>query len=181
MSRQRRPSGAFRRGARGVRRGAFLAGFLTSVTLNVSPNVTVGGGAAEATEPLRSGIEVSVIHATRTDGGAAIDPRLRDLPQLTREEPFVRYNVYSLLERKELSLESGKAATDPLVNGRVLELTLLDVTDRAGQKRFHLRAAIDEPGAKPLVLEVTASKNEPFFVAGQSYRGGTLFLELRVL
>ncbi len=135
---------------------------------------------ADAAEP-RPEIEVSVIHATRTDGGAAIDPRLRDLPQLTREEPFVRYNVYSLLERKELALEAGKAAADPLVNGRVLEVTLLEVTDHAGQKRFHLRAAIDEPGAKPLVLEVTAGKNEPFFVAGQSYRGGTLFLELRVL
>jgi|HubBroStandDraft_2_1064218.scaffolds.fasta_scaffold147863_2 hypothetical protein len=173
--------GAFCRGGRRGWRCAFLVGFGVSMGVNASLNGNACDGAAQAAEPSRSSIEVSVIHAMRTDSGAAIDPRLRDLPQLTREEPFVRYNVYSLLERKELSLETGKAATDPLVNGRLLELTLLDVTDRAGQKRFHLRAAIDEPGAKPLVLEVTAGKNEPFFVAGQSYRGGTLFLELRVL
>lgn len=163
-----------RSSSRGV--AAWRAAFVVGIVVGAG-GASTRAGAAEA----HPGIEVSVIHATRTDGGAAIDPRLRDLPQLTHEEPFVRYNVYSLLERKELALEPGRAAGSPLVNGRVLELTLLDVTDHAGQKRYHLRAAIDEPGAKPLVLEVTAGKNEPFFVAGQSYRGGTLFLELRVL
>jgi hypothetical protein len=139
------------------------------------------GEPARAAGPIRPTVEVSVIHATRTDGGAAIDPRLRDLPQLSREQPFLRYNVYTLLERKDLPLETGKASTDALVNGRVLELALLDVIERDGQKRFHMRATIDEPGRKPLILEVTAGKNEPFFVAGQSYKGGTLFLELVVL
>ena len=45
-----------------------------------------------------------------------------------------------------------------------------------------MRAEIGEPGKKAFLklLEVTASGNEPFFVGGQSYEGGTLFLELVV-
>ena len=43
-------------------------------------------------------------------------------------------------------------------------------------------AAIDDPGKQAFLklLEVTAGVNEPFFVGGQSYEGGTLFLEIVV-
>jgi hypothetical protein len=128
-------------------------------------------------------IEVTEIHALRTDGGTSIDPRLGDLPQLTREQPFLRYNVYRLVERRELPLEEQRPATDPLVNGRTLQVTLVDVAERgAGGRRFHIRAAIDDPGKQAFLklLEVTAGVNEPFFVGGQSYEGGTLFLEIVV-
>jgi hypothetical protein len=140
-----------------------------------------GGGASLAATERRPAIEVSVIQATHSDAGASIDPRLRDLPQLTRDQPFVRYNVYELLERKELPLEADKPATSVLPNARTLQVTLVDATD-AGAKRFHVRAEIGEPGKKAFLklLEVTASSNEPFFVGGQSYEGGTLFLELVV-
>ncbi len=142
-----------------------------------------GGKPARAEAPRRpSVVEVTVIHATRSDAGASIDPRLRDLPQLTRQEPFVRYNVYRLLDRRELPLEERKVVTDPLVNGRTLQITLLDVVERGTDRRFHMRTAIDEPGRQAFLklLEVTAGVNEPFFVAGQSYEGGTLFLEIVV-
>jgi hypothetical protein len=126
-------------------------------------------------------IEITVIHATRTDGGTAIDPGLKDLPQLTRDQPFVRYNIYKLVERKELPLDEGKPATYPIVNGRTLQITLVDV-EGAKAKRFHVRAAIEEPGKQAFLklLEVTTSEGEPFFVGGQSFQGGTLFLELVV-
>jgi hypothetical protein len=140
-----------------------------------------GAGAALAGPVRGPAIEISVIHATRSDGGSSIDPRLRDLPQLTRDQPFVRYNVYTLLERKELPLETDRPATSLLANGRTLQVTLVGADD-AGAKRFHVRAEIGEPGKKAFLklLEVTASGNEPFFVGGQSYEGGTLFLELVV-
>ncbi len=135
-------------------------------------------GAAAATRPT---IEITVIHALRTDGGLSIDPQLKDLPQLTRE-PFVRYNVYKLLDRKRLPLESGKAAASALVNGRTLQVTLIEPTADGGVPRYHVRAEIDEPGKRAFLklLEVTASSDEPFFVGGQSYQGGTLFIELVV-
>jgi hypothetical protein len=140
------------------------------------------GGSAQADASKPPAVEISVIHALRVDGGVSIDPRLRDLPQLTREQPFVRYNLYKLLGRKEVVIETGRPITEWLVNGRALQVTLLDATEQNGQKRFHLRVAIDEPGKGALLklLEVTASGNDPFFVGGQSYQGGTLFLELVV-
>ncbi len=156
----------------------FLAALLAAL---LAVLVGVRGGTALASPPPPV-IELSVIHALRADGGASIDPRLRDLPQLTRDEPFVRYNVYKLLERKDLALEPDKPSTSVLVNGRTLQVTLVDVAEDAGSKRFHVRAEIGEPGKKAFLklLEVTASPNEPFFVGGQSYEGGTLFLELVV-
>ena len=133
---------------------------------------------ARAAEPRGPVVELTIIHAFHTDGGAAIDPRLRDLPQLTRDQPFVRYNVYKVLERKTLPLEPGKPEASALPNGRTLQVTLVDQAER----RYHVRTEIEEPGKKAFLklLEVTASANEPFFVGGQSYEGGTLFLELVV-
>jgi hypothetical protein len=136
------------------------------------------GRAARATGGKPPTLEIRVIHATRTDGGAFVDPQLRDLPPLTKE-PFVRYNVYKLLDRTQLPLEKGKPLSYALANGQTLQVTLLDVTSDA---RYHVRAEIGGPGDKAFLklLEVTASANEPFFVGGQSYKGGTLFLELSV-
>jgi hypothetical protein len=151
-------------------------------TLLAAALVGVLGGPAQAAAPKPPTIEISVIHALHVDGGLSIDPRLRDLPQLTREQPFVRYNVYKLLGRKELVVEAGRPVTERLVDGRALQVTLLDANEQDGRNRFHMRVAIDEPGKGSLLklLEVTASGNEPFFVGGQSYQGGTLFLELIV-
>jgi hypothetical protein len=140
----------------------------------------VGERVARAAAPAGPRVEISVIHALRSDAGGSIDPRLRDLPQLTRDQPFVRYNVYRLLDRKELPLERGKPTPYALVNGRTLQVTLTDVTQDKGERRYHARVEIGEPGKQAFLklLEVTASANDPFFVAGQSYEGGTLFLEL---
>ncbi len=136
----------------------------------------------QAGSPGRPAVEISVIQAALNDGGAALDPQLSDLSRHTREQPFLRFNTFKLLDRRELPIQVGKSVTDTLVNGRTLEVTLLDVTERAGDKRFHLRAGIDEPGKQALLklLEVTAGANDPFFVAGQAFRGGTLFLEIVV-
>jgi hypothetical protein len=130
-------------------------------------------------------LEITVIYAARSDAGAFIDPALRDLPQLTRDQPFVRYNVYKLLERRQQPLETDKPDTYGIVNGRTLQVTLVDVTTTAAphpDRRYHVRAAIGEPGKQAFLklLDVTATEGEPFFVGGQSYQGGTLFLELVV-
>jgi hypothetical protein len=127
-------------------------------------------------------LEVSVIQATYVDGGASIDPQLRDLPQLTRDQPFVRYNVYRLLDRKQFRFEEGKPVIEALANGRSLQVVLEGTSVEGTEKRYRVQTQIADPGKKAFLrsLEVTASANEPFFVAGQSYRAGTLFLELVV-
>jgi hypothetical protein len=147
-------------------------------------SLTIALGAAElqAGVPSRPAVEISVIQASLTDGGLTLDSQLPDLARHTREQPFLRFNTFKLLDRRELPIQVGKPVVDTLVNGRTLEVTLLDVADRGGDKRFHLRAGIDEPGKQALLklLEVTAGANDPFFVAGQAFRGGTLFLEIVV-
>jgi hypothetical protein len=148
----------------------------------------LGSGVALGAASKAQILEVSVIHATRIDGGASIDPQLRDLPELTRQQPFIRYNAFKLLDRKELPIDKGKPVAYGLVDGRALQVTLVDITDadagadRRNDRRFHVRAEIAGPGTKEFLklLEVTAGANEPFFVGGQSYKGGTLFLELVV-
>ncbi len=153
---------------------------LASLVLAVA--LLAGGRAALAAGPHGPAIEITVIHAMRSDAGASIDPLLRDLPQLGRDAPFDRYNVYKVLERRELPLEVDKPAASNLPNGRVLQVTLVEPPIAGPAGRFHVRAEIGEPGKKAFLklLEVTASGNEPFFVGGQSYEGGTLFLELVV-
>jgi hypothetical protein len=126
-------------------------------------------------------LELSVIFATRSDAGASVDPQLRDRLQLSKE-PFARYNVYKLLERERFPLEVGRPVVHALANGRTLHVVLDGVAEDAGEKRYKMEAQISEPGKKAFLrsLQVTASENEPFFVGGQSYQGGTLFLELAV-
>jgi hypothetical protein len=127
-------------------------------------------------------LELSTIYAIRSDGGASIDAHLRDLPQLTRDQPFVRYNVYRLLDRKQVPFESGKPVEYALANGRTLRVELAGVSTDAGERRYQVQAQIAEPGKKAFLrsLAVTASENEAFFVGGQSYQGGTLFIELQI-
>ncbi|MGH7439812.1 MAG: hypothetical protein ACRENE_29340 [Polyangiaceae bacterium] len=137
------------------------------------------GGTARADGPLeqRAHVQISVIHALKSDGGASIDPRLRDLPQLTRDQPFVRYNVYKLLDRKEMPISVGPPVPYSLANGRAMQVRLTQVGVEGGATRYHVRVEIDEPGKQPVAVEVTAGPKEPFFVAGHNYEGGTLFIE----
>jgi hypothetical protein len=142
---------------------------------------TVGGGVVLGAGSRAPSVEIRVIHATRVDGGASIDPQLRDLPQLTRDQPFVRYNVFRLLDQRVLPFEKGKPVVYELVDGRTLQITLVEPTIPKSDGRYHLRAGIAGLGREFLkLLEVTAGANEPFFVGGQSYKSGTLFLELVV-
>jgi hypothetical protein len=120
--------------------------------------------------------EILVIHATKEDAAAFVDPRIGRLPHLGKK-PFSDYTSFKLVEKKVLTLEKGKAESYALVTGRTLRVTLQSVTTDA---RYVVEASIDQPG-KPeylKLLEVTAAANEPFFVGGQSHKGGTLILSI---
>jgi hypothetical protein len=142
----------------------------------------VAAGAAGVAWAASSGgptIELSVIHATRTDGGGSVDPQIHDLPQT--QQPFAQYNVFRLLDRRALQLDATKPVSFPLVNGRTVVVQLDGVTD-AAQRRYQLEATISEAGKADFLkgLHVTAGDNQAFFVGGQSFQGGTIFLELVV-
>jgi hypothetical protein len=141
-------------------------------------------GSAGAASTRIPSIELTIIYATHVDGGASIDYRLPNLSRLTRAQPFARYNVFKLLDRRQFPLEAGKAVHYQLLNGRDVEITLGGVTPGdAGEPRYQLEAHIGDPGKAAYLkgLQVTLSANQPFYVGGQSYQGGTLFLELALL
>lgn len=123
--------------------------------------------------------EVLVLHATQQPGAGSIDPQIGNLPQL-KKPPFSAYNTYKLVGKTSLALEKSKPQTYALVNGRVLQVTLEDVT---ADKRYKVAAAINQPSGKDFLrlLEVTAAPNETFFVAGQSYQSGILVLGMRIV
>jgi hypothetical protein len=143
----------------------------------------VGPGSAAALDAgTGPSVEIRVIEGFHTDGGASIDGQLADLPQLTQEQPFLRYNVYHLLDSKRFPLTSGQTVSYGLVNGRTLQVTLAEVVESKSQRRYKMEAQIVEPGKRAFLksLQVTAGPNQPFFVGGQQYQGGMLFVELVV-
>jgi hypothetical protein len=135
---------------------------------------------AEAGKPK---VEIMVLHATQDPKGAHIDPQVAKMPQLT-QPPFSAYNSYALLDKKVLPLDAMKTAEPwkgkpsapyTLVNGRILQVTLIE---SLADKRFQVGAEINQPGGQAFLklLEVKAAANEPFFVAGQSYKDGILVI-----
>jgi hypothetical protein len=148
-------------------------------------------GAAQAASTHNPTLEVSLIEATADDAGLSIDPQLKDLsPAALQQPPFTRYSSYRLLQRQPFPLATGKPVTLSLPNGRTLRATLTGTSATGadggpGEKRYQLEAEIVATGDSGTAaflrsLQVTVSGNEPFFVGGQSYRGGTMFIELNV-
>ena len=114
--------------------------------------------------------EVLVVLAKEEEG--QIDPQLKKLTAL-RRPPFNSFRSMKILSRPKLKLTPGKDAFVSLPNGRRLKLTLLRVMPDG---RYKVRAAINRPNKSDYLplLQVVASAGDPFFVAGQSYQGGTL-------
>jgi hypothetical protein len=89
-----------------------------------------------------------------------------------------------LLHRHAIALRLQQPDATQLPNGRTLRTVLKAVLP---EDRFRVAASISRPprdgdkegGYLPL-LEVTAKSGEPFFVAGQSFRGGILVVGIQV-
>lgn len=120
--------------------------------------------------------EVLVVLAKEEQG--KIDPQLKDLTAL-RRPPFNAFRSMKILSRPKLTLTPGKDAFVSLPNGRRLKLTLLRVMPDG---RYKVRAAINRPNKSDYLplLQVVAAAGDPFFVAGQSYQGGTLVVGVTV-
>jgi hypothetical protein len=120
--------------------------------------------------------EVMVLFAAQVEGHGSIDPAIGNLPQL-RKPPLSAYNTYRLLDKRSLELEVGRSSTYTMPNGRVLQVTFAEPTPDHG---FRVKAAINQPGGGPYLklLELTAKPNEPFFVAGQTFNGGSIVLAI---
>jgi hypothetical protein len=115
--------------------------------------------------------DVLVIHATQCDK-PSVDPQIGEAPPL-------KYNCYKLIERKNLPLTKGQAATTGLPNGRTFQVLLNDTTP---DKRFKITASISQPDNKGFLklADITADANKQFHVGGFAYQGGALVLAIRI-
>jgi hypothetical protein len=119
--------------------------------------------------------EVMVILAKAEPG--AFDPKLAKLPAL-RKPPFDGYQSMTLLSSADVRLRDEAATFTELPKGRKLMLKLLG---RTADGRQRVEVSINKPGKRDYLplLTILASR-QPFFVAGQNYRGGTLIIGVRV-
>jgi len=119
--------------------------------------------------------EVLVILAKAEPG--PVDPKLAGM-QALRKAPFDGYKSMSLLSTTPVTLSSTQASISDLPKGRKLMLRLLG---SARDGRHRVEVSINKPGKQDYLplLTVLAAK-EPFFVAGQSFKGGTLIIGVRL-
>jgi hypothetical protein len=153
--------------------------FFATLSLLGSANLQGAGlgiASANAEAPNAVNAEVTVIHATQEPSGS-IDPRIGNMPQLSKP-PFSAYNTYKLLDRKTVVVEKSKTTNYALPNGRTLQIA----AEPLPNKTYKVQASISRPegGAFLKLLEVTASPNEPFFVAGQTYGKGSLVIAITI-
>jgi hypothetical protein len=135
---------------------------------------------ASAVAPARNGsptpAQILIVLATTMPG--AIDPRLSDLRAL-RSPPFDTYRSMALLSSPRMRLRVGAPEELPLPNGRRMRIVLREIT-REG--RFRLQVSINRPNEQDYLPEATfvTSPGDPVFVAGQSFRAGTLIIGIRL-
>jgi len=156
-----------------IARRRFVALAVALATSAVSlPRVTEAQGG-------KPHVEILVLYAKKDPAGAHVDPQVPKIPQLS-QPPFNAYNSFAFVDRKTLALDALKAvdpwkgkpsATYALVTGKSLEVALLD---QRPDKRFEMAAALGKDS--PDRLRWTAPGDEPFYIAGQSYKDGILVI-----
>jgi hypothetical protein len=120
--------------------------------------------------------EVLVVLAAEKAG--EVDAELANISAL-KKPPFSAFKSMKVLTRTDIKLKPDQPFEVSLPNGRHLRLTL---TERLVDGRSKVQLSINKPNQKDYLplLEVKARAGEPFFVAGQSYEGGTLVIGVRV-
>jgi hypothetical protein len=151
---------------------------LLVIAILLSASVTAGASAQGSSlarsdrASTTSSVPAEVLVVLAKEEAGKIDPQLEKLTAL-RRPPFNSFRSMQILSRPKLKLTPGKAALVSLPNGRRMKLTLLRVMPDG---RYKVKAAINRPHKADYLplLQVVASAGDPFFVAGQTYKGGTL-------
>ena len=162
------------------------------LAMTAALGVTLAGGSGGAladeagkpaeVAPAEVSVEIVILHAT--NDGSGIDPKIGKMPALA-QPPFSSYNSYKLLDRLKLPLAKGKSTTTKLPTGRDLMVSLKDIIEpkkKDDPRRYVVTASIQKPDGNTFLplLEVNAKPGEPFFVAGQTYKGGTVVIGIKV-
>lgn len=167
-----------------------MRSFVVPVTVALALAFAVGAGPSVAladsmdpaepaqNKPASVTAELLILHATNQ--GKGIDPRVGNMPELTKP-PFSAYNSYQLLDQTKLTIQRGTGTTYKLATGSELMVAFKDVIEGKPQ-RFVISANVQKPAGKSVLplLEVSAKLGEIFFVAGEQYKGGILVIGIRI-
>jgi len=144
--------------------------------------VILGGLALQArAQGPKPRVEILVLYAKQDPKGGHMGPGVPQLPQLS-QPPFNAYNAFALESQATLTLDQSKpddpwkgrpSATYALVNGKPLRIAMIE---QLPDKRFHMGATIGKDA--PDVVRWDAPRNQPVFIAGQSYKDGILVIGL---
>jgi hypothetical protein len=167
-----------------VASAALLVSPLSALGHPPAPAQSGGGPLPLPPPPVAISADVLVLHATNDNSG--IDRSLGSMPALSKP-PFSSYNSYKLLSRTGgIPLPRGVVAAPlGLPTGRELHVVYKNaLPPKDGVARYVLAASIEAPsgtGKSTLpLLEVNARAGEWFWVGGQEYKGGALFIGIRI-
>lgn len=120
----------------------------------------------------RARITVNVVHGTDDESG--MDPKLSS--SLASQLRNFRYKGYRLLDSQSAELAPGSDATFSIEGGRTLTVTLVD------KDADHARVRVEMTGKKGTILDTTVKvgRDSTFIVGGPQFKGGTLYLPLKV-
>lgn len=137
-----------------------------------------GSNLVQANRTPAGGVPAEVLVVLAKEDAGTIDPELKKLTAL-RRPPFNSFRSMQILSKPKVKLIPGRDAVLSLPNGRRLKLALLQVMPDG---RFKMKVSINRPDKSDYLplLQVVASSGDPFFVAGQTYKGGTLVVGVTV-
>jgi len=151
---------------------------LTAVAVAATVSTVAGmtGPTGARAQGEATSAQVLVVLAKEAPGD--VDPALRDVPAL-RRPPFDAFRSMEVLDKNRISLRRGNPSEVSLPNGRKLRIAL---EQELPDGRYRVKVSINRPNQADYLplLTVVATPGEPFFVAGQSFRGGTLVVGVYV-
>jgi hypothetical protein len=152
---------------------SFAAGLTAAL---VAPAILFAPPAvADDAQSVKVSGEVIVVLAKEAEG--EYDGKLKQMPAL-QKPPFNSFKSMKVLSTTQVELGTDKAPTVQLPNGRSLQLKLVE---RMPDGRHKVQVSINRAGKQDyLPLLTVIASGEPFFVAGQSYEGGTLVIGVKV-
>ncbi len=149
-----------------------------SLLLGSSAASAQGSNLVRSDRATTGGVPAEVLVVLAKEEAGSIDPELKKLTAL-RRPPFNSFRSMQILSKPKLKLVPGRNAVVSLPNGRRLKLALLQVMPDG---RYKMKVSINRPEKVDYLplLQVVASAGDPFFVAGQTYKGGTLVVGVTV-
>jgi hypothetical protein len=135
-----------------------------AVALGVASALVAGSAAAQDTRQI--GIQLTVIHASKTPG--PIDPEAARLHKRLKKD--FRYESLRVVQRRKMRMPMRGMRKLDLPTGRTLRVRALELD----QKGLLMAVEVQDRLDTRLLLK----SRKPVVIGGEDYKGGKLFIEI---